>query len=210
MDAADTEPTYIVPPTEFYPEGNVLWKLNKAIYGLRNAPKLWQDHFAAELQKLGLVRLKSDPNLYYDYAKQTYLLVYVDDVMLFGPKAALAELVQQIQSKVLLQVTGHLVPGETVKFLGRQLTHNGDSVHFSSLNTYVDDVLAEFDLSNCKMASTPGTTALKRVLDADEPVTTEQHKMYRRAVGKLQWLSPIRPDINFATKELARGLNGPT
>ena len=34
--------------------------------------------------------------------------------------------------------------------------------------------------------------------------------MYRRVVGKLQWLVYTRPDLACATKELARALNKPT
>ena len=41
-------------------------------------------------------------------------------------------------------------------------------------------------------------------------VDTEQHKQYRRAVGKIQWLAPLRPDVCYAAKELARGLAAPT
>ena len=33
---------------------------------------------------------------------------------------------------------------------------------------------------------------------------------YRRVTGMLMWLTPIRPDINYAVKELTRGLQAPT
>ena len=33
-------------PVEFYPEGNCLWLLKRAMYGLKQAPVLWQTHFA--------------------------------------------------------------------------------------------------------------------------------------------------------------------
>ena len=39
---------------------------------------------------------------------------------------------------------------------------------------------------------------------------TEDVKHYRSVVGKLMWLIPLRPDMNFATKELSRALQGPT
>ena len=37
---------FVVPPKEYYPAGDVLWKLRKAMYGLRTALKVWQDHYA--------------------------------------------------------------------------------------------------------------------------------------------------------------------
>ena len=33
---------------------------------------------------------------------------------------------------------------------------------------------------------------------------------YRRTVGKLQWMTYTRPDISYATKELATALQAPT
>ena len=34
-------------------------------------------------------------------------------------------------------------------------------------------------------------------------------KHYRSVVGRLMWLIPLRPDLNFATKELSRALQSP-
>ena len=47
------------PPHEFYNDDNrhIMWRLNKASYGLRSSPKQWQDHIAHILTvALGLVR----------------------------------------------------------------------------------------------------------------------------------------------------------
>ena len=42
----------------------VLWRLKKAMYALRQAPKLWQEYFIEVMtSKLGFRRCKSDPNL---------------------------------------------------------------------------------------------------------------------------------------------------
>ena len=46
--------------------------------------------------------------------------------------------------------------------------------------------------------------------DAVELLSTEDHAIYRRTVGKLQWQSPMRPDISYTVKDLARRLNEPT
>ena len=56
---AATDNLYMWPPPELYPSGHnttTVWKLNKAIYGLRSSPKSWQDHFAQVLQQMGLSR----------------------------------------------------------------------------------------------------------------------------------------------------------
>ena len=63
-------------------------------------------------------------------------------------------------------------------------------------------------MSHCNSLSSPGTS--DSILDGDEMVCPETHKLYRRIVGKLQRLCPIRPDLNYAVKELVRHLSCPT
>ena len=64
LHAAVSGEVFIWPPKEFYPDGKCLWKLKKAMCGLRQAPKLWQEHFAEVVTpKLGFRRCKSDPSL---------------------------------------------------------------------------------------------------------------------------------------------------
>ena len=58
-------------------------KLNKSLYGLKGAPKLWHDWLAKALVKAGFTESSNDPGIY--YGRGIALAVYVDDVLLFGP-----------------------------------------------------------------------------------------------------------------------------
>ena len=42
----------------------VIWKLNKAMHGLRGSPKSWQIHFRQVVAKHGITCLQSEPNIY--------------------------------------------------------------------------------------------------------------------------------------------------
>ena len=65
LHAAMSGEVFVWPPKEFYPIGDCLWKLKKAMYGLRQAPKLRQEHFAEVMtSRMGFPRCKSDPSLY--------------------------------------------------------------------------------------------------------------------------------------------------
>ncbi len=70
----NSETAYLQPPEEYYPHKDALWKLKRPLYGLKTAPKEWQDYFADVLAKLGGRRLKSDPNVYYFPQKETYIM----------------------------------------------------------------------------------------------------------------------------------------
>eukprot|EP00971_Amphidinium_carterae_P259385 5147059-Amphidinium_carterae.1 len=51
----------VQPPKEYYHnQPHTLWKMTKALYGLRTSPKQWQEHLSTILQKLSFTRLKSD------------------------------------------------------------------------------------------------------------------------------------------------------
>ena len=49
---------YPWPPKELCPQQDKIWRLKKAMCGLRSSPKAWQDYLAEVLQKLSFVRLK--------------------------------------------------------------------------------------------------------------------------------------------------------
>ena len=181
------------PPAEFYNKADgIVWKLNKAIYGLRSSPKACQTHPADVLQQLGLQRSTAEPNIYYTQQRSAYILVYVDDLLLLGDEATVNKIFEAIQQHLLLRPTGTLTVGNTVSFLGRNITNRGDY--------------------NCKPATAPGTAALKTpTADHDQPLSEdEQQSIPTSSRQTIQWMTYTRPDICYATNELARALQQPT
>ena len=79
---------YLWPPKELCPQQDKIWRLKKAMYGLRCSPKAWQDYLAEGLQILSFVRLKSEPNVYTNATRDNYIMVYVDDLLVLGDKTA--------------------------------------------------------------------------------------------------------------------------
>ena len=71
-------------------------------------------------------------------------------------------------------------------------------------------MIEESGTNNCNPVSTPGIAHYKPTIEDEALLDHEQHKRYRRIVGKLQWLAYTRPDIAYSTKELARDLTAPT
>ena len=200
---------YVIPPLEFYPEGKTLWRLRKALYGLKHSPKLWQSHFASVMEKNNFRRMKSDPNLYVHDTRQLYVLAYVDDLMFFGSEVDVSALVQDLQKDLLLKMTGTLNENQSVIFLGRNLRRTSTFISVGMSPAYIDNMLELYGLKQCRSSLAPGTDTLRKQLDS-EPLSAEDHKRFRRVVGQLLWFSSVRPDIMFATKELSRGLSSPT
>ena len=70
-----------------------------------------------------------------------------------------------------------------------------------------------YGMENAKTTSTTGDKLGQSDDPRDplnHPLDPARHKLYRTAVGKLLWATPVRPDISFAVKELSRSLQAPT
>ena len=109
---------YVWPPKEFYPKGDCLWKLKKAMCGLRQAPKLWQEHFAEVMtSKLGFRRCKSDPNLYCHESGKLYVLAYVDDLLVVGTEECERNSCPDCQKRFCSKRLVSLCQGLSIPFL---------------------------------------------------------------------------------------------
>lgn len=59
-------------------------KLNKALYSLRQAGRQWHAELDAVFQDAGLIPTSAGPCVYVSGNKQIFLLVYVDDILIFS------------------------------------------------------------------------------------------------------------------------------
>ena len=200
----------LIPPKEYYPGQNCLWRLKRAMYGLKQAPALWQQHFCSTMLKLGMRRCKADPNLYCHPSGDLYVLCYVDDLLVCGKHQLAVQFTKDLEKEVLLKIEAELKPGKSVNFLGRVLRHNGDSVDICMPQDYITKTLDLYNMVKAKAVGTTGTTSFSHRLVLGDPLSADEHKVYRTAVGKLLWLALIRPDTSYATKELSRDLTAPT
>ena len=181
------------------------------MYGLRSAPRDWQTHWASIIISIGFLRLQSDANVYMHLELIVYILAYVDDLMNIGTLLAIRQVLPLLQKHFLSKDTGNLDhEGSSVVFLGRHLTRSGDSIKFKTKGDYLMEEFTGYNLNKCQRATTPGVSSIKRPTDGMNLLTPEEHSRYRRTVGILQWIAPVRPDLCYAVKERARSLSAPT
>ncbi len=87
-DLSTEDPLYVWPPTAFYPDRKIWWRLRKAMHGLRTAPNEWQHSCSTTMERLGYRRLQSDPNAYVHRRRAQFIVVYVCDLMLLAAPQA--------------------------------------------------------------------------------------------------------------------------
>eukprot|EP00971_Amphidinium_carterae_P080030 1583990-Amphidinium_carterae.1 len=80
------------PPPECEQDSNILWRLNKQLYGLRDSPQKFQLHLSSMLRQLGLRQLRCDQCVYRN--DDITVMVYVDDLLLLGEDDKVKEFLQ--------------------------------------------------------------------------------------------------------------------
>ena len=79
------------------------------------------------------------------------------------------------------------------------------------IDKYVDECLDIVQLQNAKAVMTP-LTDQKSLNLHDETTRCDQvqHSLFKAVVGKLQYITGVRPDLMFSTKRLSYKLASPT
>ncbi|GJZ86640.1 putative ribonuclease H-like domain-containing protein [Tanacetum coccineum] len=186
------EEVYVCQPPEFEdPEfPDIVYKVEKALYGLHQAPRSWYETLSTYLLDNGFQRGKIDNTLFIKRVKGDILLVqvYVDDIIFgFTRNEMCTEFEKMMHKKFQMSFMGELT-----FFLGLQVTQKYDGT-FISQDKYVDEILKKFGFSTVKTASTPMET-LKPLLKDAEAEDVDVH-LYRSMIGSLMYLTASRPDI---------------
>jgi hypothetical protein len=116
---AGEEPIFCEMPRGYRKKGMVL-RLWKALYGLRDSPKLWFDEFSRRLAQLGYIRCAEEPCLYYNRARKIFVLFFVDDILILHHSDDKTQAESLVTS---LQASYELVRKDTAEwFLGVRIT----------------------------------------------------------------------------------------
>ena len=180
-----------VGPLERVPTVKTTWCPKRALIGLRDASRLFHEHFADVLtSRLGFTRSEAQPTLFVDLARNVFIAVHVDDLIMVGSSPQLYEVVGEMKQYFTMKVTPPL----------RRVWARGTCVTMMNLG------VANHALCGRHVAL---ASARNEDCEDDEELSTEEHRILRRVVGKSQFFAPRKPDIAFATNRLARSLAKP-
>ncbi|GJR18344.1 putative ribonuclease H-like domain-containing protein [Tanacetum coccineum] len=176
-----------------------VYKVEKALYGLHQAPRAWYETLSTYLLENRFRRGIIDKTLFIKKDKGDILLVqvYVDDIIFGSTKKSLCTEFESLMHKKF-QISSI---GELTLFLGLQVMQKDDGI-FISQDKYVADILKKFDFVTVKTASTPIET--KKALLKDEEAEDVDVHLYKSMIGSLIYLTASRPDIMFVVCICAR------
>ncbi|KAJ9548564.1 hypothetical protein OSB04_021107 [Centaurea solstitialis] len=203
-----TESVYMSQPPGFVDPSfpHHVCKLNKAIYGLRQASRAWYNELKSFLISDHFKPTISDPSLFVRHSNTSpiYILVYVDDIIFTGPNSSLvSSFITSLAHKFSLKDLGNLS-----YFLGVEVLPHPHGL-FLSQSKYILDLLTKANMNNCKPASIPLTISDHLTTTNGTPLSDP--KNYRSFVGGLlQYLSLTRPDVAFVVNKLSQFMHRPT
>lgn len=182
------------------PEGignvNDVYRLKKALYGLKEAPRCWNDRLDKFLKQNGFQRSRNDFCLY--TKDKVNILIFVDDILIVNEKEdnIVEHLKKEFKAKDL---------GEIKNFLGMHIERNNGEMKISQIEM-IKKLLEKFNMQNCKGNQTPMEVNFQP--DLKEQIVNVP---YRELIGSLLYISMIsRPDIVYATSFLSKYLDKPT
>lgn len=207
------ENVYMEQP-EFFNNGTPkVCKLEKSIYGLKQASRNWNELLNQTLLNFGLTRSNTDQCIYFLIKNGNVLivLIYVDDfLIMFNNKRLEAELKSTLSSKFRMKYLG-----EVSTILGMRISRDRSKKTISIDQTkYIYAILNKFGMSNCHPVNSPLDINQKLSSEMCAKDEVEKHEMskipYREAIGCLMYIAHVtRPDINFSINLLSRYSTNP-
>jgi hypothetical protein len=187
------------PQVSRIPNTQIVYKLSKALYRLKQAPQAWYARLKMVLLEHRYVMLSVDKTLFTSNHGTYFLLaqIYVDDIIFGGSSQTLVSRFQEMmESEFSMSMMGELT-----FFLGIQVKQmkQGTFMHQAK---YTKDLMNKFNMVELKPVSTPMSSAAS--LSPDEDGKAMDQREYKSMINSLLYLTTTRPDIQFTMGLCAR------
>ena len=174
------EEVYMYQPQEFVAKGqeNLVCKLKRSLYGLKQSPRCWNSTLDEFLKQLGFVQSTSDPCIYVASDGELMVGVYVDDIVIGGES--------EKQTKEFKLALGEKFDvkdlGRLHYFLGMKIAEDAISGDvWMGQPAYIEKVLNKFGMKDGKSVATP-VDASTRVIKAEGGEEEVDQSLYQSAV----------------------------
>jgi hypothetical protein len=204
------EDVYMIQPQGFEDpkNSNKVCKLQRAIYGLKQASRSWNKRFDEEVKTLGFIQSKEEPCVYKKVSGShiQFLILYVDDILLMGNEISLME-----QTKSSLKTTFSMKDmGEAQYVLGIKIYRDRSRKLIGlSQKVYIDKILERFHMESSKKGNVPMRVSVQ--LSKSQCATTRKDIEYMKnvpyasVIGSIMYaMTCTRPDVAYALSMTSR------
>ena len=200
------ETVYVFQPEGFVKKGSEdkVYKLNKALYGLRQAPRAWNNKLNRILLDLQFTKCSKEPSVYRKNvgAHLLVIAVYVDDLFVTGTSLdTINKFKKEMSSTFEMSDLGKLS-----YYLGIEVVQHSEGIVLNQAQ-YALKILEDAGMTNCNPTHTPMDISLKASKSENEKEVDAT--IYRKNVGCLRYLLHTRPDLSYCVGVLSRYMQSP-
>ncbi|GJU55167.1 putative RNA-directed DNA polymerase [Tanacetum coccineum] len=209
------EDIYMVQPEGFVDPNHPrkVCKLQRSIYGLKQASRSWNKRFDEEIKRFGFTQNLDEPCVYQKASGSnvTFLILYVDDIIIMGNHIPSLQSVKDYLGKCFAMKD----LGEAAFILGIKI-YRDRSKRLIRLcqNAYMDKILKRYKMDNSKRGHIPMQERLDLNKSQGAQTPKEVNRMknvpYASAVGSIMYaVRCTRPDVAFAQNMTSRFQQNP-
>lgn len=210
----DNEVQYMEQPKGFEEPGKEtwVWKLQRGLYGMKQAGRIWNRTMNEAMISWGFMRLSCESCIYYRKSNTGIVIaaVHVDDFLSVGDSRAENEKFK-MQMKTLWTISDL---GDVKFCVGIAVSRDRDARTISlSQTALIDKIISQFGQHDAFPVNTPMDPGLKlrrpdRTKFSSQDIRQLEKLPYRSLVGCLIYLSvATRPDITYAVQQLSQFLD---
>ncbi|GJU71045.1 retrotransposon protein, putative, ty1-copia subclass [Tanacetum coccineum] len=209
------EDIYMVQPEGFVDPNHPkkVCKLQRSIYGLKQASRSWNKRFDEEIKRFGFDQNLDEPCVYQKASGSnvTFLILYVDDIIIMGNHIPSLQSVKDYLRKCFAMK----YLGEATFILGIKIYRDRSNQLIGlGQNAYMDKILKRYKMDNSKRGHIPMQERLdlNKTQGASTPkeVKRMQNVPYASAVGSIMYaVRCTRPDVAFAQNITSRFQQNP-
>nr|QCF41193.1 CcxB [Bipolaris sorokiniana] len=203
------EEVYTTCPPGYNQPGKV-WKLRKALYGLRRSPKLWFNELASFLKDQGFNHCPDEPCILINDETGLILFIYVDDMLIIAQPESIS-LVKELKLRLNSRY-GIKDLGEVTSFLNISIFRNTrDKKLWISQHGYIEKICTKFGIDgHGRMATTPLLSSY-RPQKHEGQASMQQVTEMQEKVGSILYAAVVsRPDVAFSASQLSQFTMNPS
>src|SRR3954467_13345763 len=204
------EDVYMIQPEGLVDPENAskVCKLQKSIYGLKQASRSWNIHFKEVVKSFGFIENEKEPCVFNKFSGSSivFLILYVDDILLIGNDIPMLEAVKDsLKNSIAMKDLG-----EGTYILGIKIYRDRSRRLIGlSQGMYIDKVLKRFNMHEAKKGFLPTSHGI-HLSKTQGPSTPDEKRRvdkisYASAIGSIMYaMVCTRPDVSYALSSISR------
>lgn len=198
------EEIYMKMPEGMQEENKVI-RLHKAIYGLKQAARSWNEKLNESMMSIGFIQSEADDCLFIlkQGTNRCYVVCHVDDMIVAATKSSIIDEVYKRLNKLFtMKDLGHVS-----QFLGVEVHKTKSGNYAINQKSYIEKISTLLNVSNSRPQKYPIDPNFYNI---DRGEALNSNSEFRKIIGMLLYIATnTRPDISASVCILAQRVEKP-